>query len=89
MKTIHLLISGKVQGVFFRESAKRLAEELNIKGWIRNTSSSEVEAIISGKPEDIDRFVEWSKRGPEKAMVKNVAASNEPETEFKKFKVIR
>ena len=58
METVHLLISGKVQGVFFRQTAVEMAERLNVKGWIKNTSDSRVEALITGRVDDIKSFMD-------------------------------
>lgn len=89
MKTVHLLISGKVQGVFFRESARKLAEKLNITGWIKNNEDEKVEAVISGEENDVNDFIKWCHSGPERAEVTNVEVTPKPETPFGKFKVIR
>ena len=72
MKTFHLLISGKVQGVFFRATAKRVAEENGIKGWIKNTPDGKVEALITGNSTSTDKFISWCRSGPESAEVENV-----------------
>lgn len=89
METVHLSISGKVQGVFFRQTAAKMAERLNVKGWIRNTRDSKVEALVTGETDDIKDFINWCKVGPEKAHVEDVAISKQPEIIFKKFEVLR
>jgi len=89
MKTVHLLISGKVQGVFFRESARKLAEKINIKGWIKNTPDEKVEAIISGEEDDVNNFTNWCYTGPQGAEVTDVIVSQQAKTSFEKFTVIR
>ena len=89
METVHLIISGKVQGVFYRQSAKKKAEELNINGWIKNTLEGNVEAMISGEKSDLDRFVEWCKSGPERAVVDEVHIHKEEFFEFDSFRVER
>jgi len=89
MQTLHLIIRGKVQGVFFRAKAKEEAEKYGIKGWIKNTHDKKVEAMITGEPDMLNRFIEWCKRGPEKARVDEVIASKQPEKEFKIFEIIR
>ena len=89
MKTVHLLISGKVQGVFFRAEAKNMAEKLAITGWIKNTSDEKVEALVSGGAADVDEFVNWCKTGPDRAKVENVQVSESPFTRFEKFEVVR
>lgn len=89
METVHLIISGKVQGVFYRASAKKKAEELNINGWIKNTREGNVEAMISGEGEAINRFVEWCKSGPERAVVEGVRITNKEPSVFASFRVER
>lgn len=87
--TVHLLINGRVQGVFFRESARKLAEKLNVKGWIKNTNNEKVEAVISGDEKDVNEFINWCHTGPERAEVTEVIVSEQAETPFQQFKVIR
>ncbi|HEY5406327.1 MAG TPA: acylphosphatase [Ginsengibacter sp.] len=89
MKTIHLEISGKVQGVFFRSSAKEIAELYEISGWIRNTCDDKVEVLITGREEDVQKFIEWCNEGPDKAKVEHVAIANAELQTFNRFEVIR
>jgi acylphosphatase len=89
MQTVHLLISGKVQGVFFRQASRKMAEKLNIKGWIKNTPDERVEAMITGEENNINDFIKWCKKGPERARVKEVIVSKQEETFFEKFEVKR
>lgn len=91
MPTVYLIIKGEVQGVFYRASAKEVAEELQITGWIRNSQSGDVEAMVSGNEHNIQQFVEWCKKGPRKAVVKEIIVK-ETETELKDyngFQIIR
>ncbi len=89
MKTVHLLISGKVQGVFFRARAKYVAEKYKIKGWIKNTADEKVEVLVTGEPANINEFINWCRTGPEKARVKDVMVSEKPEIKFEHFEVVR
>jgi acylphosphatase len=89
METFHLLISGKVQGVFFRETSRRLAEKLNVKGWIKNTSDGNVEALVTGDEKALNDFVNFCKEGPERAAVDEVKVSKQQRIDFDKFEVIR
>ena len=89
MPTVHLSIKGKVQGVFYRQTAKRIAENLSLTGWIKNTGHGDVEARITGNREHIDQFITWCKSGPEKAQVTGVSVNEETETSFEYFEVIR
>ncbi|HVU55234.1 MAG TPA: acylphosphatase [Puia sp.] len=72
MPTVHLLIKGKVQGVFYRASAKAAAERLHITGWVKNTPEGHVEALASGEEGGLRQFVEWCRKGPGKAVVSEV-----------------
>jgi acylphosphatase len=87
--TVHLLIKGKVQGVFYRASAKDVAEQLYIKGWIRNTNEGDVESIASGDEDRIKEFIEWCKKGPRRAEVTNVIVTESKNESFAGFKIIR
>lgn len=89
METVHLIISGKVQGVFYRASAKKKAEEFNITGWIKNTKNGDVEAMITGEIEDIGQFVKWCKSGPDRASVTDVILHKAEVCIFESFLVER
>lgn len=70
--TQHLIIHGRVQGVFFRESMSRQARQLDITGWVRNRRDGTVEAMVQGNPDAVRRIVEWARTGPELARVEQV-----------------
>jgi acylphosphatase len=72
MRTAHLIIQGKVQGVFYRASAKKMADKLNVKGWIRNTEEGDVEALVAGDEAVLQQFISWCKEGPQGAHVTDV-----------------
>ena len=89
MKTVHLEIAGRVQGVFFRAKAKEIAEIHKISGWIRNTDDGKVEAYISGEDNAVEEFILWCRYGPEKAKVENVVVNYTNVKKFDTFEVIR
>jgi acylphosphatase len=89
MPTMHLLIKGKVQGVFYRASARDVANELGVKGWIRNTEEGNVEAEVSGEQQILDRFVEWCGKGPFGAIVQGIEAITIEEKNFNAFLILR
>jgi acylphosphatase len=65
MKTrVHVLISGRVQGVFFRHETKREAARQGVSGWIRNLTDDRVEAVFEGEPEKVKKLLEFCERGP-------------------------
>jgi acylphosphatase len=72
MTTIHIIIKGKVQGVFYRDTAKKQADKLDLTGWIRNTEDGNVEAMVSGDNIELDQFVQWCKLGSERSRVEDV-----------------
>ena len=67
--TVNIKISGNVQGVFFRKSAKEEADKLGISGWTRNNADGTVEIQASGKRETLEELVDWCKAGPPLAKV--------------------
>jgi acylphosphatase len=89
MKTVHLLIKGKVQGVFYRVSAQEKAEELGITGWVKNTKEGNVEAVASGNDVKVEAFVQWCAKGPSRAVVDEVIVTEKDPEEYKGFEVIR
>ena len=70
--TRRLRISGRVQGVFFRESMRLRAEQLKVTGWVRNCADGTVEAIAQGDAFEVGRLIEWAQRGPDAAKVEKV-----------------
>lgn len=77
MKRVHLKITGKVQGVFFRESMKERARGLGLNGWVANRDDGSVEAMVEGDTTKVDEFERWTHRGPPAARVDNVVAIEE------------
>jgi acylphosphatase len=71
-KTLHLVIHGRVQGVFFRDSMRREAQLLAVTGWVRNRSDGTVEAVVHGDPDSVDAIIHWAHRGPQHAQVTRV-----------------
>ena len=69
MPTIQLIIKGKVQGVFYRASAKEKAEDLGLTGWVKNTPEGYVEIMATGEMDVLERFITWCKKGPSRAFV--------------------
>jgi len=71
-RAVHLLISGRVQGVFYRYTAQKMALRLNLRGWVRNLPDGKVEAVAVGDPDAVDAFVNWCREGPPGAHVTHV-----------------
>lgn len=88
MRTVRLRIKGKVQGVYFRVSARQRAELLQLTGWVRNTEK-DVEAVVSGDDQMVESFVSWAQKGPERAIVERVDVKEEPFRTFECFQIKR
>jgi acylphosphatase len=85
-----LRIRGRVQGVFFRETARQQAVDLGLLGWVKNHPDGSVEAWVEGSPEGVRAFMDWSKRGPDGARVEEVQVEDCTETwAFRDFRVLR
>lgn len=89
MPTLHIIVKGKVQRVFFRASAQEAAEEYGVKGWVRNTEEGDVELMATGTEEALKRFVDWCHKGPRRAEVNEVITERKEEESFTSFKVLR
>jgi acylphosphatase len=72
-----VLISGRVQGVLFRDACRRLAEQNGVAGWVRNLPDGRVEAVFEGQDDDVRHMVDWAHRGPRLAGVNDIAVQSE------------
>lgn len=85
---VHVFVSGRVQGVFFRSETKHKADRYDVKGWVRNLPDGRVEAVFEGEEEAVKVLIEFCKRGPSGARVTNVDLRWEKFTgEFDAFRV--
>ena len=82
-----VIVSGRVQGVFFRDTARRRAEAAGLAGWIRNTPEGAVEAVFEGEPEAVDELVDFCRRGPSRAEVALVDVEEEQPERLSGFEV--
>jgi acylphosphatase len=84
----HVFVSGRVQGVFFRSETRYEAKRGNIAGWVRNTYDGRVEAVFEGEKEDVEKAIDFCRRGPLGARVTNVDVRWEDyRGEFRDFKI--
>lgn len=83
-----ILVSGRVQGVFFRSETQYEANRRNVAGWVRNTSDGKVEAVLEGEKEDVEKLIAFCRKGPPGARVTKVDVQWGDYTgEFKDFKI--
>lgn len=89
MERVHILVSGTVQGVYYRYNTMKKAQALGLKGWVRNLKDGRVEIVCEGRAEDIDRLLEWCKKGPPGAHVESLEVRRQEfKGEFTAFEII-
>jgi acylphosphatase len=89
MPTVHLLISGRVQGVNYRSAARDTAAHLALTGWVRNTRDGNVELTATGPEPALKQLITWCHQGPPLAVVTDVSVQRMPETPFDGFEIRR
>jgi acylphosphatase len=82
-----VIVHGHVQGVFFRDTTRRLARERGVAGWVRNRPDGLVEAVFEGEPEAVDALIEFSRSGPRGAAVARVEVSEEEPEGLEGFEI--
>lgn len=88
-KRADIIVSGKVQGVFFRIYAKQKAEELKLAGWVKNASNGNVEILAEGEEKNLKEFIKWCYNGSSGARVEKVEVNwNEFEGRLDKFEIL-
>lgn len=86
---MHLIVEGRVQGVWFRDSTRREAVTLGVFGWVRNRPNGTVEVLAEGPEDNVKKLVSWCHHGPPGAKVQQVHETpDEWKGEFKSFDVI-
>jgi acylphosphatase len=82
-----VVVEGRVQGVFFRDSCRRVAGDLGVRGWVANRPDGRVEVVAEGPPEAVDGLVAWCREGPPRARVDAVEVHDETPTGAEGFHV--
>lgn len=88
MRTVHIFVSGKVQGVGFRYFTKYVARSLGVNGWVRNLEDGRVEIKATGSEEAIKKFIEKIHKGPIMADVRSVSVEDVPREDFNFFEIL-
>jgi len=89
-KVARFVVQGTVQGIFFRQFVKQHAEELKLRGFVRNLESGEVEVIAEGEAEGLDRLMGFLKKGPAHALIRDVIVEERKWSgDFREFKILR
>ncbi|HYG45849.1 MAG TPA: acylphosphatase [Bordetella sp.] len=76
-ETVHVIIKGVVQGVGYRHAAVRRAHMLGVTGWVQNMEDGTVQALVQGTPDQVDHMLEWLRRGPPAAIVRDLVSQRE------------
>jgi len=87
IKKVNILVSGRVQGVFYRTSTRDKALELGIKGWVQNNPDGSVYIEAEADQSTLDQFIEWCKKGPLMARIDNINISHQSPEGFQDFEV--
>ncbi len=85
LKAVHIVVHGRVQGVWFRGSAQTFASERDLKGWAKNCPDGTVEIHVEGDPLKLDEFLKWCGQGPPSAEVTQMDVTPVPAREMEKF----
>ena len=89
IKHLDITVKGKVQGVFYRDTTKAVADQLSVKGTIKNVLSGDVEIAAEGDELSLEMFLEWCKDGPEHAKVTSVETYEGELKNYRNFEVLR
>jgi acylphosphatase len=84
-----VIVHGRVQGVFFRDTARRMADSRGVAGWIRNREDGAVEAAFEGPPDGVEAMIRFSREGPRGAAVEQVEVFEEPPEGVEGFSITR
>ena len=88
MKCTHLLVSGRVQGVFFRANVRSKANELSLKGYAKNLEDGNVEIVAEGNEEKLKELIEFMRKGPGVAKIENIKITHREPENFKSFEIL-
>ena len=89
MKTIRLIVKGKVQGVYYRAFIKKMADQLSVSGWVKNLPDKNVEIKATAKEEQLQQFINWCKQGSPGAIVNEVIIEDSDYELFNGFGITR
>ena len=88
LKHYTISVKGKVQGVYYRQSVLEVARQIGINGFIKNELNGDVLIEAEGKEEELNKLIEWCKKGPDKAIVTAITLTEEELKNFSEFKIL-
>jgi len=83
-----MVVSGRVQGVFYRDSCRAVAERLGVRGTVRNQADGGVEVVAEGERDQVDEFLNWCREGPPRARVTGMTITDEPPQAERSFRIV-
>jgi len=86
---LDIIVKGKVQGVYYRHSTKAVADQLGVKGYVRNEANGDVIIAAEGDGISLDMFLDWCKEGPENAIVTSVESHEGELKNYRNFEVVK
>lgn len=86
---VRMRISGRVQGVYYRDSCRQMAQRLGVDGWVRNRHDGTVEVVAEGSRDDVGALAAWCRQGPPRAVVDRVEFFDEEPEGLQGFRVTR
>lgn len=89
MKHLNITITGKVQGVFFRATTKAVADQLGIKGFVKNLENGAVYTEAEGDDFSLESFLEWCHEGPQRSVVEKVESTEGEVKNYRNFEVVK
>ena len=89
MKTLRIFISGLVQGIFFRDFIREQAENLGLKGYVRNLDDNRVEVVVEGDNNEVNKMIELCKKGPKESKVRDIEIEKIENKGFESFRILR
>ena len=87
LRRVRVIVEGRVQGVWFRDTTREEALRLGVAGWVRNLPDGRVEAVFEGPPTAVAALLVWTRRGPEHAVVTHLEMREEPPANERGFRV--
>jgi acylphosphatase len=87
MRRVHVIVSGSVQGVGYRYTARMIADEIGVTGWVRNRRDGSVEAEVEGTPEQVDEMLAWMAEGPPGSRVESASVTDAAPAGDSRFEV--
>jgi len=82
-----VVVSGRVQGVFYRDSCRAMAQRLGVRGSVRNQADGTVEVVAEGQRDKVDEFLNWCREGPPRAQVTGMTITDEPPQAARDFRI--